>query len=98
VSAGTMSCGAVRPDAVGVFGLELPPRHFEVVMGPKIEPEDRAVAEVQAQPKCGVGPDAPLVIDDLGDTVWRDANGLGEPMLGQAVRDQELFFSAFRRE
>jgi hypothetical protein len=35
---------------------------------------------------------------DLGDTVWRDANGLGEPMLGQAVRDQELFFSAFRRE
>jgi hypothetical protein len=50
-------------------------------MGVKIEPELRAVFEVQAEPKRGVGRDAPPVVDDLGDAVWRDADGFGEPML-----------------
>jgi hypothetical protein len=59
----------------------IPPRHLEVVMGLKMEPVLRAVAEIQTEPKRGIGRDAPPVVDELGDTVRRDADGLGEPML-----------------
>jgi hypothetical protein len=47
-------------------------------MSLKIHPEFWAIAEVQAQPKRRVSRDAPSIIDNLGDTVWRDPDGLRE--------------------
>jgi hypothetical protein len=44
-------------------------------MGLKIHPEFWTIAKVQAQPKRGVSRDAPPIVDNLGDAVWRDADG-----------------------
>jgi hypothetical protein len=92
------SRGAVRLDAIASSRLSFSARHFEVVMALKIEPELRAVAEIKAEPKRGVSGDAPPVVDDLGDAVWRNADGLGEPMLRQAVARPGTLLSAFLRE
>jgi hypothetical protein len=70
-------------DAFCIFGLEVPPRHFQVVVGLKVHPELRTVAEVQAQPQRGISGDAPPVVYDLGDTVWWDANRPGDSIPGK---------------
>ena len=62
--------------APGIFGLEIPPRHLQVVMALKIEPELRTAAGIQAQPKRRVGRDTPPVVDDPGDPVRRNSNRL----------------------
>jgi hypothetical protein len=44
-------------DALGRFGAELSAGQLEVVVGLEIQPELRAVAEVQAEARRGVGAD-----------------------------------------
>ena len=70
-----VSSSPKRFDASGIFGFEIPLCHFQVVMGLKIHPEFWTIAKVQAQPKRGVSRDAPPIVDNLGDAVWRDADG-----------------------
>src|ERR1700722_11480810 len=79
-----------RLDALCVRSLQVPPRHLQVVVGLQAHPELRAVAEVQAQPQRGVGGDAASVVDDLGDTIGRDADVFCELVLRQAMLGQEL--------
>ena len=59
-------------------------------MGLQVQPELRAVAEIEAEPQRRVGGDALPVVDDLGAPVGRDADRLGEPVLRQPVFPQEL--------
>jgi len=59
-------------------------------MALQVEPELRAVAEVEAEPERRVGGDAAAAVDDLGDAVWRNADRTREPVLGQAVLGEEL--------
>lgn len=66
-------------------------------MGLQIHPKLRTIAEVQAQPKRGIGRDAPPIVDDLGDPVWRDLDRLRELTLRQTIRPQEFFFQHFAR-
>jgi hypothetical protein len=70
------SGGPVRLDALGVRGIEVPPRHLQIIVGLQVHPELRAVAEVQAEPQRRVRRDAPPIIDDLGDPVRRNADRL----------------------
>jgi hypothetical protein len=72
------SSGSKRLNAFYIFRFEIPLCHFQVVMNLKIHPEFWAIAEVQAQAKRRVSRDAPSIIDNLGDTVWRDPDGLRE--------------------
>jgi hypothetical protein len=58
-----------RLDTFYIFRFQIPPRHFQVVMGLKVHPELRTIPKVQAQSQGGVGRDAPTIIDDFGDTV-----------------------------
>jgi hypothetical protein len=71
--------GALRPDAFRLLGAELPARHLEVVVGLQVEPELRAVAEVEAEPERRVDADAPSVGHDL-------AIRLGEMPIARASR------------
>jgi hypothetical protein len=50
-------------------------------MGLKIHPEFWTVAKVQAQPKRRISCNAAPIVDNLGDPVWRDADGFREPAL-----------------
>ena len=54
-------------------------------MSLKIHPEFWAIAEVQPEPKCRVSRDASSVIDNLGDTVRRNPNGLRKPAPRQPI-------------
>jgi hypothetical protein len=63
---------------------------FEIVVGLQVQPELRAVAEIQAETERGVGADPPPLVDNLGDAVRRDADRLGELVLRQPVFLQEL--------
>jgi len=38
-----------RLDALSARGLQIPPRHLQIVMGLRIHPELRAIAKVQAE-------------------------------------------------
>jgi hypothetical protein len=51
-------------------------RPFKVVVGLKVHPEFRTVAEIQAQAQRSVGRDTPTIIHDLGDTGWRNSDRL----------------------
>jgi hypothetical protein len=58
------SRGPNRLDPLRVLGFQIPPRHFQVVVALKIEPELRTVAEVEAAPQRRVCRDAAPVVDD----------------------------------
>ena len=73
------SGGALGFDAFCIFRFEISARQLEVMMDLEIHPEFRTIPEVQAQPERGVGGDAAPVIDDLGDTIRRDAERLRRP-------------------
>jgi hypothetical protein len=45
-------------------------------MGLEIHPELRAVAKIQAQPKRRVSRDPAPIVDDLGNPIRRNADGL----------------------
>src|SRR5713101_4208548 len=80
-SQGASSGRPPRFDAFCNLRFEITQCHFKIVMGLEIHPELGAVAEVQAQPERGVCRDAPPIVDDLGDTVRRDADCLRELIL-----------------
>jgi len=50
-------------------------------MSLKIHPEFRTVAKVQAQPKRCVGGDAPSIVYDFSDAVWRNTDGFRKLVL-----------------
>jgi hypothetical protein len=54
---------------IGLLGFQVPTRRLQIVVTLKVHPKLRRVAEIEAQPKRGIGGDAPSVVDDLGDPV-----------------------------
>jgi hypothetical protein len=80
----------MRPDALGRFGAELPTRDLEVVVGLHVQPELRAVPEIDAETQGRVGGDPPSVAHDVGDPVRRDADRESEPALRQPVLLEKL--------
>src|SRR5437667_535511 len=82
-------------DALCVLGLQVSPRHLQVIVDLEVHPEFCAVAEIQTQAQRGVGRNAPSVIDDLGNPVWRDAHRPGELTLRQIILRQELVLQHF---
>ena len=68
----------------------MPARHLQVVTGLEVHPEFRLAYEIQAQPQRRAGGDARSVVDDLGNTVGRDADRLRETALREAVLRQKL--------
>src|ERR1051326_1217692 len=91
------SCGTKRPDAFGIFGLELPPRHLQVVMALEIQPELGTIAKVQAQPKRCVRCNTPPIVNDLGNPVRRNPNSLREAALRQPIGREEFLLQHFAR-
>jgi hypothetical protein len=79
------SRGAMSPDPLGGFAAELSAGELEVVVRLQVQPELRAVAEVEAEAERGVGADPAPAVDDLGDAVRRDTDRPGELVLRQAV-------------
>jgi hypothetical protein len=61
----------------------------------KIQPELRAVAEIQAQPKRRVGRDAPPVVGDPGDPVRRNPDRLRDLALRQTMRREAFLLRHF---
>lgn len=70
------------PRAVA-FGLEFEPNL-------EVEPEALGGAEVPREPKSGVSGDVALAEDDLVDTPSGNTNVLGQAVLAQTVRLEEL--------
>jgi hypothetical protein len=70
--------GTLRLDAFHVLSLDAAARHLEIVVRLQVDPELWAVAEMKAESECRVCRDAPSVVDDFGDPVWRDADSLGQ--------------------
>jgi hypothetical protein len=64
----------VCPDPLGRLAGQLPAHDLEIVVRLQVQPELRAVAEVQAETQRRVGGDPSSVVDDLGDPVGRDAD------------------------
>src|SRR5215471_6081437 len=75
------SSSSERLDSLRVFRLQVSPRHFQIVVALQVHPKLRAVAEIQTQAKRGIGSDTPPIVDDLGDTIGRNADGLGKLVL-----------------
>src|ERR1700730_11533311 len=61
-------------------------------MALKIHPKFRAVTKVQAEPKRGVGRDASPIVDNLGNPVRRNPDGLRKLVLRQTILSKELVF------
>ena len=93
----TCSRGSNSLNALGIRWFEIPPRQLQIVMGLKIHPKLRAIAKVQAESKRGIGRDAPSIVDDLGNPVWRDSDVLGELVLRETILGEEFFFQHFAR-
>ena len=71
--------------------------NFEIVVRLKIQPELLSRPEVAAEPQRGVGRDGSRSMHDLVDTSWRDADVLGQAILGQTERFQEILQEDFTR-
>jgi uncharacterized protein YbbK (DUF523 family) len=56
----------------------------------EVEPEALGGAKVPREPKSRVSGDAALAKDDLVDTTGRDTNVLGQAVLAETVRLEEL--------
>jgi hypothetical protein len=85
--------GPPRLDPLQLSGFNICARHLKIIVGLQVHPELWRISEIQAEPQCGVGSDAPAVVDDLCNTVRRDPNSLRELILGQAVLCQKLLFN-----
>jgi hypothetical protein len=70
---------------------------FQVVVTLKIHPELRTIAEIEPQPKRRVGGNTPPIVDDVGNAVRRNPNGLGKLVLRQAIFCQEFFLEHLTR-
>src|SRR5918996_4697594 len=70
------------PDSAGL--------HIKVVLGLKIQPEPLGGSEVSSQPERSVGRDRASAMDDLVDPARRNQDVLGEAILTDTHRDQEL--------
>jgi hypothetical protein len=66
-------------------------------MGLKIHPKLRAIAKVQAEPKRRVGRNAPPIVDDLGDAIRRNADGLSELVFARDHTRQGILPSTFHQ-
>ena len=64
--------------------------HLEVVAGLQVQPEPLRSAEVPGQAQRGVRGDAPLAVDDLVDPPGRDVDRLGQLVLADSQRGEEL--------
>src|SRR5271155_2857406 len=62
-------------------------------MSLKIQPELRAVAEIQTQAQRSISSDPATVAYDLGDPIRGDVDCLSELVLGKAVLGEKLFLS-----
>jgi hypothetical protein len=65
--------------------------HLQIVSGLKIQPEPLACAKEPGQPQGGIRGDIPLPVNNLVDASRRDADTLGQPVLADFHRAQELF-------
>ena len=72
-------------------GLEVLARDLVIVVRLKIQPEFRAVAEIQAETQRRISGDPATVVDDRGDPVRRNTDRLRELIPRQAVFGQKLF-------
>src|SRR5580658_5868178 len=79
-------------NAPGICWFEIPPRQLQIVMGLKIHPELRTIAKVQTEPKRRIGRDASSIVDDRGNPVRRNTDGLGELVLRETILGEEFFF------
>jgi S-adenosylmethionine synthetase len=64
--------------------------HLEVVAGLQVQPEPLRGAEVPGQAQRGVRGDAPLAVDDLVDPPGRHVDRLGQLVLADSQRGEEL--------
>jgi hypothetical protein len=78
---GICSCGSNSLDTLGICWFEISPRQLQIVMGLKIQLKLRAVAKIQAEPKRRISRNAPPIVDDLGNPVRRNADGLSKLIL-----------------
>ena len=62
-----------------------------------VEPEALGSAEVPREPKSGVSGDAALAEDDLVDTPGRNTDVLGQAVLAETVRLEEVGQEDFAR-
>ena len=69
--------------------------HLQIVVALQIHPEFRAVTEIQAQSECSIGRNAPTIVDNLGNSVWRNADSLRQFILRKPVFYKEFFFEHF---
>src|SRR5437773_8834044 len=76
-----------------VCGFQISPCHVQIVVRLKIYPKLRTIAKVHAQPECGVGGDAPPIIDDLGDAVRGDADRLRKLICDKPYSTRNSSFS-----
>jgi hypothetical protein len=82
-------------DTLGIVWFEIPPRQFQIVIGLKIQPELCTVAEVQTQPKRGIGSDASPIVDDLGNPVWRNPDRFRQLVLREVVLCEKFSLQHF---
>jgi hypothetical protein len=59
----------------------------------EIQPEFRAVTEIQTETDRGMGGDPATVVDDLGDPIRRNTDSLCELVLRQAYSARNSSFS-----
>ena len=69
---------------------QLVPFALEVVLDLEVHPEAIAEPEVAGEPKCRVGRDRPLAMDDLVDTAWGHTDVLGQAVLADTHRLEEV--------
>src|SRR5271168_1063909 len=90
------SC-ALRLDPFHRVGPEILARHFEIIVSLQIQPELRAVTEVQTQPQGSIGSYPATVVHDLSDPVRRNTNRLRKLVLRQPVFGQKLLLEHLTR-
>jgi hypothetical protein len=85
-------CLARRAERADAVELRAEPvfLDLQVVAGLQVYPESLGGAEVPGQPQRGVCGDAALAVDDLVDPPGRDIYRLGQPVLANAQRREEL--------
>ena len=66
-------------------------------MGLEVHPELWAITKIKAESERSVCRNASTIVDDLGNTVWRDANRLCQLILRQRIFCQEFFFQDLAR-
>src|SRR5262249_6271518 len=70
------SGSALRLDALCNLRLQFPPRQLQIIVGLQVQPELWAVTEVQPKAESRVCCNAPTVVYNLRNPVWRNSNRL----------------------